>query len=91
MGNLGGGVIMPGYSIYAVAKGKEYIWIKGTRKGRIKKRTGKLKVDIFCRECKYNKNSCGYSLTNCPYRKISQKKYLNKHGHYQKEIDETKL
>jgi len=49
---------------------------------------GELREDVFCRECRYDIETCGYTLSNCPYRKVSQQRYLKKYGRYRETSQE---
>jgi hypothetical protein len=75
------------YTYWALGNGKEYAWYKGTRRER-EQLNGELREDVFCRECRYDIETCGYTLSNCPYRKVSQQRYLKKYGRYRETSQE---
>ena len=62
------------YTIYAISNGEEYAWVIGKKPNDLE--------DIFCAECMYDLQECGYDEKNCPFRQYSKSKYLEKHGKF---------
>ena len=56
--------------LYAIDYKGEYKWVERENSNR--------ETDIFCQECKYNPDTCGFSLEYCPYRVISQREYFKR-------------
>ena len=66
--------MMGKYTIYAIPKGMGYAWVVGERYNGME--------DVFCAECMYDLQECGYDEINCPFRQRSKSKYLKKHGKF---------